>query len=36
MSAGSRGYVKRLAFFGKLYVLVNQFGKALAPVGRDE
>ena len=36
MSAGAGGDVKRLAFFGKLYVLVDQFGKTFAPIGRDE
>ena len=36
MSAGAGGDVKRHAFFGKRYVLVNQFCKTFAPIGRDE
>jgi hypothetical protein len=36
MSACSGGNVERLAFFRKLYVLVNQLRKALAPIRRDE
>jgi hypothetical protein len=36
MSACSGGDVERLAFFGKFHVFVNQLGKALAPIGRDE